>query len=57
MLTNPRVPFPGKFGTILLRNPAEDELVVTINNAMGGVCRFAAELLIYFTFFFLEKSL
>lgn len=48
MLTNPGVPFPRKFGTILLRNPAEDELVVPINTAVGGICRFYAELLIYF---------
>lgn len=47
MLTNPRVPFPGKSGTIFLGNPAEDELVVTINTAVGGICRFYVELLIY----------
>lgn len=54
-VATPKVPFPGKFGIILLRNPAEDELVVTINTAVGGICRFYAELLIYFSDFFGSK--
>lgn len=41
---------------IFLRNPAEDELVGTINTAMLGICRFDAELLIYFNDFFGRKK-